>query len=787
MTTSPAGESLRARRAALCEDRTLTGTAWSRAFAAICDDWLQAVFAQATGGRADGVALLAVGGYGGAELAPGSDLDLLLVHDRKGKIGPIAEALWYPIWDEGIGLDHSVRTLKELRTAMNDDLRVALGLLQGRPIAGDAALGRRAMERALDLWRDRTGKWLPQVHEAVRGRHDRFGDLAFLLEPDLKEARGGVRDVRVLQALATVSPVLAGVVAEADLGRAVDLLAAARVELQRATAKSANRLLLQDQDVVAAALGYGDADLLMADVAGAARVIAWAGDDGWRRVRSWLRGPRGRESSGDRPLEPGLVRRDDEVALAAGADPAADPSLALRAAAASAEMDLPLARVALDRLAAETRSPDAAWAGGVWSDELRRALVRVLAAGRPAIAAIEALDQLGIWVRLLPEWGPVRNRPQRNAYHRFTVDRHLLEATANASQLARHVDRPDLLLLGTLLHDIGKGRGGDHTDIGIAVVADLAPRMGLDPADTATLETMVRLHLLLPDAATRRDLDDPVTIETVAAAVGDRTTLHLLAALTEADSLATGPSAWGPWKAGLVADLVRRVGDRLQGNPLPEAPAITADEQQLAAPGRMALVADGSHVTVVAPDRPGLLSVVAGVLALNNVTVRAAHTRTGTVRSGTGTPMAVLVFDVTATFDVLPEWAGVEAGVAAALDGRLPLADSLAERERTYARRRRSAAAHVPDVSVSAHHEAASAATVIEVRAPDGEAVLYELTAALAGAGLVITAALVNTIGVEVIDTFYVTTAAGAPLDQADLAGAEAAVHAALDAVVPRP
>ncbi len=153
----------------------------------------------------------------------------------------------------------------------------------------------------------------------------------------------------------------------------------------------------------------------------------------------------------------------------------------------------------------------------------------------------------------------MRNKPQRNPYHRFTVDRHLLEATANAATMAHRVGRVDLLLLGTLLHDIGKGYPGDHTEVGMVVAADIAARMGLPPEDVATIVTMVRLHLLLPDTATRRDLDDPATARRVADEVGDRTTLDLLAAMVEADSLATGPlglgqpgrPAWWPtWSSG---------------------------------------------------------------------------------------------------------------------------------------------------------------------------------------------------------------------------------------------
>jgi [protein-PII] uridylyltransferase len=229
-------------------------------------------------------------------------------------------------------------------------------------------------------------------------------------------------------------------------------------------------LLLQDQDAVADALHYLDADALMGAVAGAARVVSWTNDDGWRRLESWLAGPVGRGGSRDHPLEPGLVLRDDEVTMLADAPVSSDTSLALRAAAASAELDLPIARSTLDRLAAEAVAPD-----GIWPLETLFALERLLGAGRPMVAAVESLDQLGIWLRYLPEWGPIRNRPQRNAYHRFTVDRHLVETAAGAASLTATVDRPDLLLLGALFHDIGKGRDEDHSAVGIALIRQLGP------------------------------------------------------------------------------------------------------------------------------------------------------------------------------------------------------------------------------------------------------------------------------------------------------------------------
>ena len=509
-------------------------------------------------------------------------------------------------------------------------------------------------------------------------------------------------------------------------------------------------------------------------LAGAARAVAWANDDGWRRIESWLAGPSGRGGSADRALEPGLVLRDGEVTLLTDAAPADDPSLALRAAAVSAELDRPLSRDSLDRLASDARAPD-----GVWPAPVLDAFVRLLGAGRPAVAAIEALDQCGIWLRYLPEWEAVRNRPQRNAYHRFTVDRHLVETAANAAVHTRTVARPDLLLLGALFHDIGKGRSGDHTEVGIALMSELGPRLGLADADTAVLETMIRQHLLLPDVATRRDLDDPATAAAVAIAVGDRDTLDLLAALTEADSVATGPSAWGTWKAGLVARLVELAAAVLEGLPTPEGRGgdLAPEQRQLLQAGRLQVLADGTQVTVVAHDQQGLLAAVAGVLTLNGVSVRSASTL-----SDPDTEMALLRFEVTPTFDVLPEWGRVRSDLAAAVEGRLALTALLKDRERQYALLRRPTAAVPPAVRITVDNDSSADATLVEVRAADRGPVLHRVTGALASVGLVITRALVTTLGAEAVDVFYVHTLEGGKvLDEAQQAQLARAVEAAVD------
>jgi [protein-PII] uridylyltransferase len=371
--------------------------------------------------------------------------------------------------------------------------------------------------------------------------------------------------------------------------------------------------------------------------------------------------------------------------------------------------------------------------------------VGLLAAGEGAVAVFEELDQAGLLVRLLPEWETVRSKPQRNSYHRFTVDRHLVEAAAAAAGLTRRVARPDLLLVGALLHDIGKGLPGDHTQVGMQVVAALAPRLGFGPEDVAVLVSMVEHHLLLPDVATRRDLHDPATARAVADAVGSRDVLELLHALTKADAQATGPAAWSAWKAQLIDELVSRAGALLEGRP-PVPPALLTPEQEaVVARGEFAMEPDGDSVLVVAPDRPGLLSLAAGVLALHRLDVRAAS---GFARGST----AVTLYRVTPRFGSLPDWTVVREDLRHALDGTLPLEERLAAREAAYSRPGRL----VAPSTVALVDDASETSTVVEVRAPDELGVLHRIAHVHETSGLDVRSAHVSTLGADVVDAFYV-------------------------------
>lgn len=712
--------------------------------------------------------MLALGGYGRRELCPGSDVDVLLLHKPKVGVDEMATSLWYPLWDAGLKLGNAVRTPKQALSLAAEDIPTATSLLGARVVAGDVGLGDDLIETAAAQWRKRPRRAVQALVDDAFNRDRRYGEVAFLLEPDLKSGRGGLRDAHSVDWLTAADLRLRDVAGLPELANAKWIQVDARVELHRRAAKGGDRLVLQEQDAVAAALGYPDADDLMRAVSASARTIAWALDEVLRRAQT---GPAARASA-DRPIGDGVVLRDGEIALTAAAD-LTDPALTLRAAAAAASLDMPLARGTLLRLAeAAPPMPDP------WPATARQALVRLLGFGRASVVAIEALDRHGLFTRILPEWEAVRHLPQRNSYHRFTVDRHLCEAAAQAAGLSRSVARPDLLLIGALLHDIGKGFAGDHTTVGMAVVERVASRLGFSEIDTATLVAMVEHHLLLPDVATRRDLEDPATAEAVAKAVGNRELLELLAALTEADSLATGPQAWSHWKAGLVGDLVARTGAVLDGKSGARAQPdswVTADHRRMMELGVLAVVAGEGQVRVAAPDRPGVFARVSGALALHGLDVLAA----AAASSEDGT-MAIEEFRVEPSLGREPNWDEVSADVERAVAGRLALEARIEERARTY-RSTRPRSAVPAAATVSFDLDASDASTVVEVRASDGVAVLYRITKALAECNLDIRSAKVQTLGHEVVDTFYVRDADGSkPVDPQHLAEAERAILAAL-------
>jgi [protein-PII] uridylyltransferase len=737
----------------------LRGSAFGRAYSALADAWLRRLVEES-----DGLAVLAVGGYGRQELCPGSDLDVLLLHDERLEVDAIAERLWYPLWDAGLQLDHSVRTVREAVAVAAEDLKGALGLLDARVVLGDEALGESLIARVRADWRELATRRLPGLDAMTAARHAEAGEVAFLLEPDIKEGHGGLRDVTTLAAIAAATEV---VEFEESAGRARDTLLDVRVALQRATERRSNILGLEIQDELARELGEADAEALMTRVAGAARTIMWQTDDAWRRVRSWITGPPRRTAVGrDLELGHGVVLRDGEIALV-DRDLAEDPAALPRVAAAAAHAEVPIERRTQRNLTLSAPSLVEPWPA-----EARDAFIALLGAGDQTVTVLEALDQHDLITRLIPEWAPVRSRAQRNPFHRFTVDRHLMETAARAGALTRSVDRPDLLLVSAFLHDIGKGYPGDHTAAGVHLVQVIATRMGFTQPDVELLAQLVGQHLLLPKIATSRDLADPATLSAVAAQVGTVNTLETLYALTEADSLATGPSAWSPWRAQLVDDLVEGVravlGDRA---PKPTPPPIAPP------PGPPAMQPQvevrGDTVRVVGPDQPGLFATSVGLLSLHGQDVR-------TARAASSAEVAVAEFDVEPAFGKVVNPTEMETELSAALAGQLDLDERLDERARAYGRLRTASPAQL-EPHVLVHADESPVAAIVEVRAADGVGVLYRIARTLVEVGLDIRLAKIATLGHEVVDTFYVVDAQNGRPPRADaLARLEPRVIAAL-------
>ncbi len=733
----------------------LIGRAWTKAFTKGVDAWLTGLLPSA--GR---VALVAVGSYGRQELCPYSDLDVIFLHAGLKRVEDVASEVWYPIWDSGVGLDHSVKTTREAIAVARTDLRAMLGLVDVRYIAGDKGLAAELGSKVNALWQRDWKKFLPEISISMKSRHNSSGELAFLLEPDLKESKGGLRDFTIYSALLRARSFDA--IPEPNLMEASECILASRVELHRRANKAEDRLLLQEQDQVAASLGYGDADQLMMQVSESGRRIGYS----VAGLARYDRAPKPKVTPSQLTRNP-KVRysvREGELAVEVPEDARLGVADVLEIASLAAHLMLPISTGSLigirDRID---------YSGQPWPEGAVSQLVSLLGTGKEAIDAIESLEHVGIFSILFPEWPMVRSKPQRNAYHRFTVDRHLLEAASNASKFRREVHRPDLLLLGALLHDIGKGVSGkDHTEAGIELLVPIATRLGLSERDREVLVKLIEHHLLLADMAMRRDVTDPSTVERVATAVGDVETLELLWRLTEADSLATGPAAWSHWKEALIVELVEGVkaylaGDRVDSG-VSKYDSEFLDELVASSGEGCAVSIRPEGLFVAAPDRPGLFAAVTATLSMVGFSIVAAD-----VFNHNG--VAVEAFQTFSEWADESNWERFRRELPKAISKPEEIEKKLGERRKHY-RKRQYAAESVqlpPKVVIEA--DASERATVVEVWGPDRIGLLHELTRTIAESGLDIRHAKVLTMGDDVIDTFYLVDSDGSRIVDVDRLG----------------
>jgi [protein-PII] uridylyltransferase len=772
-----------------------------------------------------GVAVVALGSYARSELCPASDVDLLLLHagSRQSDLEELVRAICYPLWDRGLSIGYAVRTPREAVRAAQQHVQSGTALTDRRLVVGDTGL--------MDDLTARYGRWLRRhgrsllshLEAADNERRAKAGPHAGFLEPDLKRGAGGLRDVQSLRWAAACllgSHGLEPLVGARYLG-AGDLPAlrsAARTLLSVRCAlhlqlgrfrpgAAADRLTLEIQDAVAERMGIGDGDDLLRIAALASRRIAHVHSRAWPQMIADAKGGRGRKRPAPQPLDDGVRLVDGVVEIEPDRRLADDSTLGLRALAAAAAQGAHLGRGSATRLSRELGELRTLR----WSPESRSALLAILRRGAAAVPALADADEVGLLAALLPDWVRVRGTPQRNPYHTYDLDTHLVQSLAELGDLAagvhdpRHatiwegLDEPDVVLLGTWLHDVGKAYDGDHAVVGAVVARDWMLRMGFDGRRADRVAKLVRLHLLLPQIATSRDLDDEDELARVAEQVGDVETLDGLYLLCLADSRATGPATASPWRASLVTELHARVRTRLSSDPS-EIPALTGPQAVLArareladgaevdrtvagVPRRYLLAASAEQVvaharllaergggakataafrdgdaegtrvlSAVAVDRVGLMADIAGVLAGYGLVVLEA--RAFTRGDGTALDWFVVTGDARAGDDE------IVADVAEAAAGRCDVARLVASREASYDVKPPGLARPVP---IEVTFDRGPVLTRIEVRGPDAPGVLYRLGRVLAEARLDVVGARVATLGPEVLDVFFVRPSGGPP------------------------
>jgi [protein-PII] uridylyltransferase len=707
-----------------------------------------------------------VGSLARQELGPRSDLDLVLLHNGRNRkaVDELASRLWYPLWDSRVRIDHSVRTPAECAEVAGQELSAGVGLLDLRLIAGDATLVAGARSALLDAWRNNARRRLPELVDALNDRWQQFGDAAYLLEPDLKEARGGLRDMTALRALAatwlTDRP-------HTGVREPHERLLDVRDALHLASGRASDRLLLEQVDTVAAQLGYEEPDELRRDVSLAARWIghsvdltvrAAQGAVPQRRLLSFTRRERMPEYV---EADHGLIIHGSEVALGRRAS-ADDPLTGLRAVALAASRALMLSPVTADnlgRLAPALPVP--------WPTEAREALLEMLSGGAGLVPVWEALDLAGCITRWIPSWEPIRARPQHNPLHRFTVDRHSVQTVVEVQRHLSQVERPDILLLTALFHDIGKlpGAGSRHAVVGAPIAREAVLAIGLTEPDADLVENLVREHLTLALLATKRDHADPRTQSALVEAVQGRAdVLALLRFLTEADARAAGPATWTPWRAQLINGLADQVESVLVDEATRVEVAATLVDVGLARSvqldGKPRVRAEsqpgGVQIVIAARDRLGLFGDTAGLLTAHSVSVRSA-----VLHTVEGVAVNTWRVDKTKVAD-LPDPAFLSKELERLEAGDHTMLTAVQRREA-----RTRAKGQPPEPYIHLVPDASEGAAVIEVRTVDRAGLLYALGRALAAQRLSIRSAHISTVAGQAIDTFYVTEADGSRPDPA--------------------
>jgi [protein-PII] uridylyltransferase len=803
------------------------GPLWCRAWTQQLDAALRA-WAGSGGFSAAGLAVVAMGSYARREVCPRSDIDLLFLHDRwkEGDLQDLVQRLCYPLWDAGLQVGYAIHTPRSALRAAGDRVDTATALMDRRLVLGDPGLLDQAATAYARWLRRRSDKVLTQLAAADDERHRRAGAQPGMLEPELKAGAGGLRDLHSLRWAAGMvlgelglQPLVGarylGVKDYQALMRANDALLTVRcaLHLVSADAPASDVLRLDLQDEVAARITARDRDDVLSTVGLAMRTIAHVHGRTWPLLLSDARAGRRRQRPPPVRLDDGVQMVDGMVELDEERSLRMDPALGMRAVAAAATQGSHLGRATVTRLQRDLAAVETL----PWDRRVRSAFLTTLRRGPAALSALADADHIGLLAAHISEWPRVRGHPQRNPYHRYDLDTHLLQTVAwvqrisegeldpRLSAVYERLNEPDVLLLGALFHDVGKAYpGDDHAVVGAKVAARWTTEMGFDQRRAQRVARLVRLHLLLPDVAQHRDLDDRREIQAVADRTVDTETLDALLLLSLADARATGPSAYSPWKDGLLVELHARARRALTGGAsgaaivgpqakvdgalarAGEAPDGALDRLLAQLPERYLLVADtdqileharllgrlepedaavvsvapdatgtASVISLVGRDRLGLLADVVGALAglgLDVLEARAFTRDDGTVldwfvvrtRRSVSPPAIDLVLE----------------RVKAAGGGTVDVEAQVRRQEQRWDERPGVEAQLIEPVVVV---DRDTHTTRIEVEGRDAPGVLYRLLRVLADDRIDVSGARVATLGPQVRDVFFVS---GADIDQ---------------------
>lgn len=786
-------------------------------------------------------AVIAVGGYGRGELAPHSDIDLLFLIDWK--LTPhseqIVEFLLYTLWDLGLKVGHATRSIDECIRLAKSDITIRTALLEARYLWGDAKLYRNLRHKFRDFTAgDGPSNFVTQKLSERDGRHEKMGDSRYVLEPNIKDGKGGLRDLHTLFWIAkylyqvdNVEDLVERKIftrRESEMfRRSHAFLTTVRCHLHYVTNRPEERLTFDVQPEIARLMGYDDRRskqstqtgverfmrhyyLVAKDVGDLTRIFCAALEDETKK-RPWVRLPGrlgGRREFGEFVADAGRLTTKTAQTFKQ------DPVNMLRLFETAQAQKLDIHPAALRRVTQSLKLID----NDIRQDAAANAsFVAMLTSPNDPAETLKRMNEAGVLGRFVPDFGRVVAQMQHDMYHVFTVDEH----TIRAIDLLRRIETGDLaedhplatdivhkivsrraLYAAVFLHDIAKGRGGDHSVLGAEIAEDLGPRFGLDEEETETVAWLVRHHLVMSNTAQKRDIDDPKTIRDFADHCQSPERLRLLLVLTIADMRATGPTVWNGWKAALLRDLYYRTEELLSGNAegggvaarverakeaaaaqltgwsdtdiqdfmelgytsywLSLDPVIQARHAEIARRAKekgsmIEIEFDVDHkrsiteATVFTPDHPGLFSQIAGAIALSGASI--VEARIFTMANGHALDIFTIQDANGKAVSGANDLNRLRKRIANSLTGELRPWRELAGRESLPQRARD--VFEVP-TRVIIDNTASNFFTVVEVNGRDRPGLLYDVTRALTESGMQIATAKISTYGERVVDVFYV-------------------------------